>query len=151
MENINRARCFNPAAHHFIHSIVSPAGPTRRRSVSSLVVDPPFEVRNGPAEGRKTKEQKIMERIECIASLAPVLAAIKIDGTDGNARVQFEIPASEREAILKIATLQAQCFKLIIEPERKAGDEKHIQTIVLIEDQEAESGNGDGFGLSDPG
>lgn len=74
-----------------------------------------------------------MERIECIASLAPVLAAIKIDGTDGNARVQFEIPASEREAILRISVLQAQCFKLIIEPERKAegsagkpGDEEGI-------------------------
>ena len=74
-----------------------------------------------------------MERIECIASLAPVLAAIKIDGTDGNARVQFEIPASERLAILRIATLQAQCFKLIIEPERKSegsagkpGDEEGV-------------------------
>ena len=54
-------------------------------------------------------------KIECTASLAPVLAAVKIDGIDGNARIQLELPASERAAILQIATLQQQCFKVTIE------------------------------------
>ena len=53
--------------------------------------------------------------IECFGSLAPVLAAVKIDGTDGNSRIQIEIPASEKEAVLEIAQLQNVLFKLTIE------------------------------------
>lgn len=89
-----------------------------------------------------------MERIECIASLAPVLAAIKIDGTDGNARVQFEIPASEREAILRISTLQAQCFKLIIEPEEDRNKVK-FPAGSIGQGDEQKPGDEEGLGLTD--
>jgi len=56
-------------------------------------------------------------KIEFIASLPPIQSAVKIDGNDGNARVQLDIPASELPNIVKIpAYLSGKTFKVTIEP-----------------------------------
>jgi len=56
-----------------------------------------------------------MEKIEFIASIAPLLSAIQLDGLDGNSRIKLDIPASEIEAILKLISMKGQAFKVTIE------------------------------------
>jgi hypothetical protein len=56
-------------------------------------------------------------KIEFLASLPPIQSAIKIDGSDGNARVQLDIPASELPNMVKIPAFCSQKrLKVIIEP-----------------------------------
>ena len=59
-----------------------------------------------------------MEKIEFIASIAPLLSAIQLDGLDGNSRIKLDIPASEIEAILKLISMKGQAFKVTIEEEK---------------------------------
>jgi len=57
-------------------------------------------------------------KIEFMASLPPIQSAVKIDGSDGNARVQLDIPSTQ---IAEIAKIPAYCagkvFKVVIEVE----------------------------------
>ena len=62
--------------------------------------------------------EKLMEKIEFIASIAPLLSAIQLDGVDGNSRIKLDIPASEIEAIMKLIAMKGQAFKVTIEEER---------------------------------
>jgi len=62
--------------------------------------------------------EKLMEKIEFIASIAPLLSAIQLDGMDGNSRVKLDIPASEIEAVMKLIAMKGQVFKVTIEEER---------------------------------
>ena len=56
-------------------------------------------------------------KIEFIASLPPIQSAVKIDGTNGSARVQLDIPASELPNVIKIpAYLSGKNFKVTLEP-----------------------------------
>ena len=41
-------------------------------------------------------------KVSFMASLPPTTTAVKIDGQDGNARLQLEIPASELAEVIKI-------------------------------------------------
>ena len=59
-----------------------------------------------------------MEKIEFIASIAPLLSAIQLDGLDGNSRIKLDIPASEIEAILKLISMKGQAFKVTIEEDK---------------------------------
>ena len=56
-----------------------------------------------------------MEKIEFIASIAPLLSAIQMDGMDGNSRIKLDIPASEIEAVMKLIAMKGQAFKVTIE------------------------------------
>ena len=56
-----------------------------------------------------------MGKIEFIASIAPLLSAIQLEGLDGNSRIKLDIPASEIEAILKLISMKGQAFKVTIE------------------------------------
>ena len=59
-----------------------------------------------------------MEKIEFMASLPPIQSAVKIDGQDGGARIQLDVPASELPEVIKIpAYCAGKTFKVIIELE----------------------------------
>ena len=62
--------------------------------------------------------EKLMEKIEFIASLPQIMSAIQLDGMDGNSRVKLDIPASEIEAVMKLIAMKGQVFKVTIEEER---------------------------------
>ena len=59
--------------------------------------------------------EKLMEKIEFIASLPDILSAISIAGVDGNTRIKLDIPASEIEAVMKLIAMKGQVFKVTIE------------------------------------
>ena len=59
--------------------------------------------------------EKLMEKIEFIASLPDILSAINIAGQDGNSRIKLDIPASEIEAVMKLIAMKGQAFKVTIE------------------------------------
>ena len=51
-------------------------------------------------------------KVTFMASLPPTTTAVKIDGQDGNARLQLEIPASELAEVIKIpAFFQEEAVK----------------------------------------
>ncbi len=57
-------------------------------------------------------------RIEFQASLPPIQSAVKIDGSEGNARVQLDVPASEMPELIKVpAYCSGKIFRVIIEVE----------------------------------
>ena len=62
--------------------------------------------------------EKLMEKIEFIASFSQIMSAIQLDGMDGNSRVKLDIPASEIEAVMKLIAMKGQAFKVTIEEER---------------------------------
>ena len=53
--------------------------------------------------------------ISFIASIAPLMSSIQIDGVDGNTRIKLDIPASEIEAVMKLIAMKGQVFKVTIE------------------------------------
>jgi len=60
-----------------------------------------------------------MEKIEFSGSIAPLLSAISVDGTDGNARVKIDIPGSEREAISNLTLFSQKPLRITIEVDEK--------------------------------
>ena len=56
--------------------------------------------------------------ISFIASIAPLMSSIQIDGVDGNTRIKLDIPATEVEAVMKLIAMKGQVFKVTIEEER---------------------------------
>ncbi len=59
-----------------------------------------------------------MKKFEFMASLPPIQSAIKIDGSEGNARIQLDIPASEAPEIAQIPPYCAgKMLKVTIEVE----------------------------------
>ena len=53
--------------------------------------------------------------ISFIASIAPLMSSIQIDGVDGNTRIKLDIPASGIEAVMKLIAMKGQIFKVTIE------------------------------------
>ena len=53
--------------------------------------------------------------ISFIASIAPLMSSIQIDGVDGNTRIKLDIPATEVEAVMKLIAMKGQAFKVTIE------------------------------------
>jgi len=53
--------------------------------------------------------------ISFIASIAPLMSSIQIDGVDGNSRIKLDIPATEVEAVMKLIAMKGQVFKVTIE------------------------------------
>ena len=57
-------------------------------------------------------------KVSFMASLPPTTTAVKIDGQDGNARIQLDIPASELAEVIKIpAYFRNQRLRVTIETE----------------------------------
>ena len=55
-------------------------------------------------------------KVSFMASLPPTTTAVKIDGQDGNARIQLDIPASELAEVIKIpAYFRNQRLRVTIE------------------------------------
>lgn len=61
-----------------------------------------------------------MEDIAFLGSLPPIQSAIKIDGSNGNWRIQIDVPATE---IPKLVNVAAYCTGKLLQVKLKPVDE----------------------------
>lgn len=62
------------------------------------------------------KEGKIMEKIQFIASLPPIMSAITFDGSGDGARIKLDVSRQYVQEILKLQGLAERSFEVTIKP-----------------------------------
>ena len=60
-----------------------------------------------------------------LATFPPIMSAIKIDGSGGGMRIQFDVPESEMGEAVKLLMWREVGLKVTIEPEADNGYERH--------------------------